>query len=334
MLLNTLQSNPKTSNIQLRELLLQKNRLGEKFNWYLRWLTASLFLEQCLLLGTLGVWLAGWGLSLLWQQTPISYLVMAIARRLTAITAEIPSYVTGSSAIALGLYSIYCGHTHATSSNTSILNHENDRQSRELLVYRGMNHSPKIVAIGGGTGLSNLLKGLKQYSSNITAIVTVADDGGSSGRLRREFGILPPGDLRNCIAALAEEENLLTELFQYRFQAGEGLKGHSFGNLLLTAMTEITGSLEKAIAVSSEVLAVRGRVLPATLSDVKLWAELDTGELIVGESKITEARGRIERIGCLPANPPLFLLPSKLLRRLTVLLSVLAVSTPVSFPTC
>jgi uncharacterized cofD-like protein len=145
---------------------------------------------------------------------------------------------------------------------------------------------------------------LKQYSSNITAIVTVADDGGSSGRLRREIGVLPPGDIRNCLAALADEEKLLTELFQYRFEAGSGLMGHSFGNLFLTAMNEVTGNLEQAIAASSKVLAVQGEVLPSTLSDVQLWAELSDGRRITGESKIAEARGQIVQIGCQPPNPP------------------------------
>jgi uncharacterized cofD-like protein len=158
--------------------------------------------------------------------------------------------------------------------------------------------------VGGGTGLSTLLRGLKEYSSNITAIVTVADDGGSSGRLRREIGVLPPGDIRNCIAALADEEELLTELFQYRFEAGDGLTGHSFGNLFLTAMSKITGDLEQAVVASSKVLAISGRVLPSTLSDVSLWAEMEDGRLIEGESNIPEAKGKIKSIGCMPANPP------------------------------
>ncbi|EAW33531.1 gluconeogenesis factor YvcK family protein, partial [Lyngbya sp. PCC 8106] len=139
---------------------------------------------------------------------------------------------------------------------------------------------------------------------NITAIVTVADDGGSSGRLRREIGVLPPGDIRNCVAALADEEQLLTELFQYRFKAGDGLNGHSFGNLFLTVMSDITGDLERAIAASSKVLAIRGQVLPATLSDVHLWAKLEDGRRIYGESSITEAKGKIVKIGCIPSDPP------------------------------
>jgi uncharacterized cofD-like protein len=173
-----------------------------------------------------------------------------------------------------------------------------------LLARRRLNRGPKIVVIGGGTGLSTLLRGLKVYSSNITAVVTVADDGGSSGRLRREIGVLPPGDIRNCLAALADEEKLLTELFQYRFVAGDGLMGHSFGNLFLTAMSEITGDLEQAVAASSKVLAIRGRVFPATLSDVTLWAELEDGRVIQGESNIPEAGGKIINCGCIPADPP------------------------------
>jgi uncharacterized cofD-like protein len=173
-----------------------------------------------------------------------------------------------------------------------------------LMTHRRLYRGPKIVVIGGGTGLSTLLRGLKTYSANITAIVTVADDGGSSGRLRREIGVLPPGDIRNCLAALADEEKLLTELFQYRFRAGDGLAGHSFGNLFLTVMSEVTGDLERAIAASSKVLAIRGQVLPSTLSDMRLWAELADGRRIEGESNITEAKGKIIQLGCTPASPP------------------------------
>jgi uncharacterized cofD-like protein len=163
--------------------------------------------------------------------------------------------------------------------------------------------APKVVAIGGGTGLSTLLRGLKEYTSDITAIVTVADDGGSSGRLRRELGLLPPGDFRNCIAALADAERLTTQLFQYRFGAGEGLDGHSFGNLFIAAMAGVTGDFERAILESSRVLAVRGRIVPSTLQNVTLCAELRgedeaLGELsrVEGESQIPEAGLPIERV--------------------------------------
>jgi uncharacterized cofD-like protein len=159
-----------------------------------------------------------------------------------------------------------------------------DRVYRNRTRERG----PRIVAIGGGSGLSNLLRGLKEYSANITAIVTVADDGGSSGRLRQNFNVIPPGDIRNCIAALAEAEPLVTELFQYRFdeRAGDGLAGHAFGNLFIAAMAEVTGSVELAIEETSRVLAVRGRIVPSALVDVALVGRFADGSEVRGESQI------------------------------------------------
>ena len=163
---------------------------------------------------------------------------------------------------------------------------------RARVLLRG----PRIVALGGGTGLPVLLRGLKQFSSNITAIVAVADDGGSSGRLRGELGVPPPGDLRNCLLALAETEPLLERLFQYRFASGEGLSGHAFGNLFLAAMCTVTGDLQEAIRASSRVLAVRGQVLPATDDQVALRAQLQDGRVIEGESQIPKARGVVRRV--------------------------------------
>lgn len=169
-----------------------------------------------------------------------------------------------------------------------------------------MHRAPKVVAIGGGTGLSTLLRGLKTHTPHITAIVTVADDGGSSGRLRRDLGVLPPGDFRNCIAALADDEALITQLFQYRFGLGEGLNGHSFGNLFITALAAVTGSFEQAILEAGRVLAVQGRILPSTLEDVTLVADLQStpdpnGEpalltRVQGESAIPKAGRPIERV--------------------------------------
>jgi uncharacterized cofD-like protein len=167
---------------------------------------------------------------------------------------------------------------------------------------------PKVVAIGGGTGLSVLLSGLKHHTDNITAVVTVADDGGSSGKLRRELGVLPPGDFRNCIAALADNEALTTQLFQYRFRSG-GLEGHSFGNLFITAMAEVTGSFEEALYESGRVLNIRGTILPSTLENVTLFAEVEEGSTtrkVVGESAIPEAKLPIERVYFQPDAPPAF----------------------------
>ena len=165
----------------------------------------------------------------------------------------------------------------------------------------------RIVAIGGGTGLSTLLHGLKRYAqepreADITAVVTVTDDGGSSGRLRREFDVLPPGDIRNCMVALSEDEALLSKLFQYRFSEGRGLKGHSFGNLFLTAMTNLTGDFAQAVKVSSEVLASLGRIYPSTDANVVLEAELDNGRRVRGETRISKSLSRIRRIRLRPGT--------------------------------
>jgi uncharacterized cofD-like protein len=163
----------------------------------------------------------------------------------------------------------------------------------------------RIVAIGGGTGLSTLLHGLKRYAqepreADITAVVTVTDDGGSSGRLRREFDVLAPGDIRNCMVALSEDEALLSKLFQYRFSEGKGLKGHSFGNLFLTALTNLTGDFAQAVKVSSEVLASLGRIYPSTDANVILEAELANGRIVAGETRISKSRSRISRIRLRP----------------------------------
>lgn len=164
----------------------------------------------------------------------------------------------------------------------------------------------RIVSIGGGNGLASLLRGLKRYARaaqgglEVTAIVTVTDDGGSSGRLRRDFAVLPPGDIRNCMVALSQDETLLAKLFNYRFVSGRGLKGHSFGNLFLTAMTHLTGDFAQAVKLSAEVLAVAGRIYPSTAANVGLEATLADGQVIVGESRIGRSKKPIERIHLVP----------------------------------
>jgi uncharacterized cofD-like protein len=154
----------------------------------------------------------------------------------------------------------------------------------------------KIVAIGGGTGLSTLLRGLKRKTTNLTAVVTVSDDGGSSGRLQKELGVLPPGDVRNCLVALADDEAMVTDLFRYRFNEGEGLTGHSFGNLFLAAMTGITGNFDRAIKESSRVLNIKGRVLPSTLGIVRLCARLADGSVVEGETTISKSGQPIKQV--------------------------------------
>jgi len=226
-----------------------------------------------------------------------------------------PRWVRG---VLLGIISVVCilfalkqlgrGLLTAVRSEPSLGN-----GSLADLVYqqRRGQAGPRIVAIGGGHGLSTLLSGLKEHTAHITAIVNVADDGGSSGRLRREFGVLPPGDIRRCIAALAEEESLMAQLFEYRFDQGEGLRGHTFGNLFITALDDITGSFDSAVKSASRVLAVRGRVLPPTLADVTLVADLlvpvgEEAQTIRGESSIGKGGLPIRRVFLDPADPPAY----------------------------
>ncbi|MEO8285862.1 MAG: gluconeogenesis factor YvcK family protein [Chloroflexota bacterium] len=163
---------------------------------------------------------------------------------------------------------------------------------------------PRIVAIGGGTGMPTLLRGIKEVTDNITAVVNVVDDGGSSGRLRRDLGILPPGDFRNNLVALSDAEPLMAELFQHRFEGAGELEGHSFGNLYLVAMTHVTGSFEHAILESSRVLAVRGKVLPASLENIELYAELENGDIVRGESVIPRTPVPLKRVFMKPAHAP------------------------------
>ncbi len=282
-----------------------RNRTQYRVSQWFKWLSPGLSVKRWLLISAGGVIFTALGLAIWIKLTPIFYAIQITQELVGAIANFLPNYISGPLILLFGILLIFWGQTRTVGSITEVLRPESDEELIDvLLTHRRLHRGPKIVVIGGGTGLSTLLRGLKAYSNNITAIVTVADDGGSSGRLRREIGVLPPGDIRNCLAALASEEKLLTELFQYRFTAGDGLTGHSFGNLFLTAMSDITGDLERAIAASSDVLAVKGKVLPATLSDMRLWAELADGRKIEGESNITEAGGSILKIGCLPPNPP------------------------------
>lgn len=284
----------------------QKKRFLSLVKPWLKWFFPGLLIKRWLLVSATGLLFTILGLGILANLTPVQYIFQFLSIFIKTLASVIPSYVSGVGAVVFGVALIAWGQTRSLGSITEIFEFKSSEQLvSRLMTHRRLNKGPKIVALGGGTGLSTLLRGLKEYSSNITAIVTVADDGGSSGRLRREIGVLPPGDIRNCVAALADdEEKLLSELFQYRFESGDGLTGHSFGNLFLTAMTKLTGDLESAIAASSKVLAVRGQVLPATSSDVNLWAELTDGRIIEGESNISNAGGKIARVGCTPANPP------------------------------
>ena len=270
-----------------------------------RWLQPGLVVKRWVLTSGLGLLMALVGGAVWADLKPIYWILETLSWLLGTLTTVLPREFTGPILLLVGVALVLWGQSRSFGSIQQALAPDKDTVLIDALQAQSrLNRGPNIVAIGGGTGLSTLLSGLKRYSSHITAVVTVADDGGSSGILRRELGVLPPGDIRNCLAALSTEEPLLTRLFQYRFSAGVGLEGHSFGNLFLSALTAITGNLETAITASSRVLAVQGQVVPATNVDVRLWAELENGQRIEGESNIGHAPSPIVRLGCFPSRPP------------------------------
>ncbi len=219
---------------------------------------------------------------------------------LTRPAVQIP---TGIGLIILGILLVFVSLRQVVRSITSVVSPEAQGKLADVVFQRRyLAQGERIVVVGGGTGLSTMLRGLKKHTSNIVAVVTVTDDGGSSGRLQREMGVLPPGDIRNCLVALADAEPMMTKLLQYRFgdETG-GLSGHSFGNLLIAAMTQITGDFEKAVKETSSILAIRGRVLPSTLDNVKLQAEMTDGTIVEGETNITKSTAAINRV---MLNPP------------------------------
>jgi uncharacterized cofD-like protein len=263
------------------------------------WLLPGLEIKRWFVLIFLGTLLVTTGVAIILNLHPVQISMDFIKN----VAQKMPSTITGGFALLLGALCFFWGWKNA---NVSIMDaidpKDKDHLLENLYRRRKLNRGPRIVAIGGGTGLSTILKGLKHITNNITAVVTVGDDGGSSGRLRQEMGVLPPGDIRNCIAALADEEDLVTRLFQYRFKEGNGLEGHSFGNLFLTALCAITGDMVRAVKESSKVLAIRGKVLPSTLDDMRLVAEMEDGRIILGESNIPEAGGRIKKLRIEPAR--------------------------------
>jgi uncharacterized cofD-like protein len=280
----------------------------DRLRRFYMWLLPGMKVKRWLFVSWIGLTLFSMGLILYVRVQPLIKLEIAIADFInrhtglanTTLLVDVTFMITGLMLFFLGIrqwfVSIYREVVPDRQKNLVEMIYE----KRQLI------HGIKVVSIGGGTGLSTLLRGLKKFTSNITAVVTVADDGGSSGRLRREMGVLPPGDIRNCLVALADEENLMSALFQYRFADGDCLGGHNFGNLFLVAMTNIAGDFDTAIKQVSNILAIRGRVLPATLSPVSLCAVMDDGDIVEGETSITGDGRRVEKLYLEPAdcNPP------------------------------
>lgn len=270
---------------------------------FLKWLYPGIHIKRWLALLVVAVGVMTLGLSYVLREAYISGFTFPSP--VYYITLQfIPRYVRGAMFLGGSLALIVFALWRLNSTILSAVLPQRRDESLVSLLYnqRYLRRGPKMVAVGGGTGLSTLLRGLKDYTSNLTAIVTVADDGGSSGRLRRELGVLPPGDLRNCIAAMADAEPLMTNLFQYRFTEGSELAGHSFGNLFIVAMSEVTGSFEEAIRHTSRVLAVRGQILPSTLANVTLYARTEDERTISGESNISSARSPLQEVYLQPAD--------------------------------
>ena len=292
---------------------VERDRFIQNVREFGRWLAPGLGVKRWFLFVLGGITLLGIGLAMLLLDlyrtgsTNETFLTILSYSSLRFLPRGLRVLIFGGVGIGLVLYGIY-------RFNRSLLRpfiRPGHAVVDELANYRRRERGPRIATIGGGHGLSTLLRGLKLYTRNLTAIVTVADDGGSSGRLRESFGILPPGDIRNCLAALSNDEQMLTQLFQYRFSGAGELDGHSFGNLFITALAGITGSFEEAIVESGKVLSVSGRVLPSTLHDVKLVADMQLPNTVnqvrvQGESRIPHMAGKVRHVWLEPNDAPAF----------------------------
>ena len=267
---------------------------------FLKWMYPGIKVKRWLLLFSMGVIAASMGLAIVFNYKYIGNFEETIFRMVYLTTGKYYYTVTtivGIFIITSGLILMTLATRQIIASVISVLIPDGSEKLIELIFQkRKLNRGPAVTVIGGGTGLSVLLRGIKSVTSNITAIVTVADDGGSSGRIRQDLGMIPPGDLRNCLVALADTEPLMEKLFQHRFGGAGGLAGHNFGNLFIAAMTEVLGDVEQALKESSKVLAVRGRVLPASTQKVRLWARMTDGSMVEGESQIPLANKRIDRV--------------------------------------
>lgn len=273
---------------------------------FIKWLYPGMKFKRWLLLFSAGVICVSMGLAIVFNYKYIGVVEEAIFRLFYLTTGSYYYAVTtiaGSAIIVLGLSIMLAATRQIIKSVISVLVPEGSDKLVEIIFEkRKLNRGPSITVIGGGTGLSVLLRGIKSITSNLTAVVTVADDGGSSGRLREDLGIIPPGDLRNCLVALADTEPLMEKLFQHRFGGSGELAGHSFGNLFIAAMTEIVGDVELALKESSKVLAVRGQVLPSSTERVLLQAEMTDGCTVCGESQIPLAGKKIKRVAIIPED--------------------------------
>ncbi len=273
----------------------------------LKWLYPGMRFKRWLLLFAGGVMLASLGIAVVFNYKYIDNIEEAIFKAVYLWSGSYDYTFTalvGMLMVLLGFGVMLVAARFVIRSVITVLLPANSSEKLVDLIYekRKLGKGPAITVVGGGHGLSVLLRGIKQATSNVTAVVTVADDGGSSGRLREELGMIPPGDLRNCLVALADTEPLMEKLFQHRFEGDSQLSGHSFGNLFIAAMAQVTGDVETALKESSKVLAVKGRVLPASKEFVRLDAIMEDGSVVCGESKIPEAHKKIHRVKLSPEH--------------------------------
>lgn len=283
------------------------NKITNSFTMFLKWLSPGMLIKRWLFLSWLGLMIFSFGfLLLINNRLPIMIELGIVDFFHRHFQLTLPTKIVDWSFVLIGfVIMIYAQQKWFTSIYKVIVPIEDKRLVEVIYEKRKLETGYKIVAVGGGTGLSTLLRGIKRYTANITAVVTVSDDGGSSGRLRTELGILPPGDIRNCLVALARDESTLSSLFQYRFDSGLGLEGHSFGNLFLAALNDIAGNdFQKAVKMSSDILSIQGKVFPATLRKTVLCAQMQSGKIIEGESHIPESGEKIEKIFLKPRNSP------------------------------
>lgn len=262
----------------------------------MKWLLPGMQVKRWLLLLMAGIVVISLGVGYFLRELYFTYTFPDEAYYITL--QFLPRTVRGVLFVGGGIVMVVVALWRLSSLLLTVLMPAGKEERLVDMIYqnRFLQRGPKVVAIGGGTGLSTLLRGLKQHTGNLTAIVTVADDGGSSGRLRRELGVLPPGDFRQCIAALADSEPLMSKLLQFRFQEGSGLEGHSFGNLFIVAMSGVVGNFEDAITESCRVLAVHGQIFPSTLEHVTLTARLEDEATVRGESAIPSTGQRIKHV--------------------------------------
>ena len=275
---------------------------------WITWLYPGINVKRWLFLFTIGVLLCAMGLAFLFNfqiMGAIEELVFQFTYTMTGKYSNVLVVVVGGLFVFFGFgFMVYGTRKTIKSVVTAIMPEQSGSLMEKVFVQRKLTHGPNITVIGGGTGLSTLLRGMKYITNNCTAVVTSADDGGSSGRLRKELGIIPPGDLRNCLTALADREPLMERIMQYRFEGDSPLAGHCFGNLFIAAMAQAEGDMEEGLKATSQILKVRGNVVPSTLEDIQLQAEMSDGTIISGESKIPEARKRIRKMMMLPADAP------------------------------